>query len=81
MNNKRGLLFTFCLIIFCQTSWAQLEPTRSTTFSSDDQNRPLRLEDAFPFYLSVTSPGEARAIDSFHFTRRCTENGPVLWRH
>ena len=62
MNKKRGLLFTFCLIIFCQTSWAQLEPTRSTTFSSDGQNRPLRLEDAFPFYLSVTSPGEFNVI-------------------
>ena len=67
-------------------SWSQLELNKSDIFSKDNeiQPEPLKLEEAFPFFVSELSPGKYRvtwtlATDhylyrhAFNFTLRQTE--------
>ena len=67
-------------------SWSQLELNKSDIFSKDNeiQPEPLKLEEAFPFFVSELSPGKYRVTwalapdhylyrHAFNFTLRQTE--------
>ena len=67
-------------------SWSQLELNKSDIFSKDNeiQPEPLKLEEAFPFFVSELSPGKYRVTwtlapdhylyrHAFKFTLRQTE--------
>ena len=67
-------------------SWSQLELKRSDIFTKNNEIRlePLKLEEAFPFFVSELSPGKYRVTwtlapdhylyrHAFNFTLRQTE--------
>ena len=55
-------LIVFMIVNLPNLSWSQLELKRSDIFTKNNEIRlePLKLEEAFPFFLSERSPGKYR---------------------
>ncbi len=60
-NKSPTLLLLFCTSLLASLATAQLQPRSiSSLDNSLGQNRPLPLEQAFPYYVSEVSPGQYR---------------------